>query len=103
MPAFFGASESADGDVAVGRTAFASLPCRFGMADDGIDGMTFGVGRRGIQELQIHTVTSDRLDPHRSGLEFRRARLRVPDVDGQLVDIGLVGEVDCHEGQTRPQ
>src|SRR4029450_6166454 len=41
----------------------------------------------------------DPVDPDRTGLELRRARLRVPGIDRQGVRVHVVGEVQGHEGQ----
>ncbi len=56
------------------------------------------LGRRvDVEKAQVHLQL---LDPDGGGFELGRPRLRVPRLDGERVDVGLVGEVERHEGET---
>ena len=72
-----------------------------GNADHGIDRLALGVRRLSREQAQVRHL--DRLHADRSRLELRRARLGILGVDRQHVRRHLVGEVQVHEREPRPQ
>ncbi len=107
------------------HTAF---PARGGGAEHAVDRRPLGGGGHGVEQVDVHGPIvprhrcasarsrrfldrpsllagcgGDLLDPDRGRLELGRARLRIRRVDGQHVRVDLVGEVQRHEREARPQ
>src|SRR5690606_12427358 len=91
-----GASISKASGIAEAITLFSSA-----VASAPISLRSTGPSRRCLPTSDFRFPTQ-LLDPNRRRLEFRRARLRVPRLDGQAVHVHLVRMVDRHERQARP-
>ena len=76
------------------------VPVRRLDADDDVDRLALGVGRLGVEQLEVQ---AHGLQPDRRRLELGRARLRIRRVDREHVRRDLVGEVEVHEREARPQ